>query len=34
MSCFGGENKAIVCHVILLDESEIAIEIKVGPTNS
>ena len=30
MPCFGGENKAVVCHVVLLDESEIAIQVKVG----
>jgi hypothetical protein len=34
MACFGNESKTIVCHVVLLDESEIAIEIKVGPTNN
>ena len=34
MSCFGGENKAIVCNVVLLDEAEIAIEIKVGSANN
>ncbi|XP_046854782.1 band 4.1-like protein 4A [Xenia sp. Carnegie-2017] len=28
MSCFGGDNKVIICHVVLLDETEIAVEIK------
>ena len=30
MSCFGSNNKHVVCHVVLLDETEIAVEIKVS----
>ena len=30
MSCFGQENETVVSRVVLLDETEIAVEVKVG----
>lgn len=30
MPCFGSENNAVVCPVVLLDETEMTVEIKVS----